>query len=53
MTIGEKIPIDVLPSVKQRLSSYKLYYESKIADFSLFSEENGIWKPKRVFKLAG
>ena len=53
MTIGEKIPEDVFPGIKQRLSSYKLYHESEIADFSLFSEENGIWEPKRVFELAG
>ena len=53
VTIGEKIPADVLPDVKKKFSRCKLHYESDIADFSLFSEENGGWQVTQVFDLGG
>jgi 2'-5' RNA ligase len=54
VTIGEHIPDDVFPAVKEEFSDYKLYYGSEITSFSLFSGEmDGMWGPVRVFGLSG
>ena len=53
VTIGNKIPDDIFPDLKKRLSRYGLHFEDIITEFSLYAETDGIWQPKRVFKLAG
>jgi 2'-5' RNA ligase len=53
VTIGECIPSEVFPHVKQRFSESKLYCEVKITSFALFSaDEKGMWKTAHVFKLS-
>jgi 2'-5' RNA ligase len=51
MTIGERIPQEVFPSVMNKFSNYKLNYECRITDFNLFTEENGVWEQMRAFEL--
>jgi 2'-5' RNA ligase len=53
VTIGNKIPDDMFLELKRKLSRYHFHYEDDITDFTLFSEANGVWQPKRVFKLEG
>jgi 2'-5' RNA ligase len=53
VTIGNKIPNVIFPELKKMLSKYRLHFEDSITDFSLYTEIDGIWQPKRVFELAG
>ena len=53
VTIGNKIPDDIFPDLKKRLSRYRFYFEENITDFTLFIETSGVWQRKRVFKLSG
>jgi 2'-5' RNA ligase len=53
VTIVERIPADLFPDIKKRLSRYRLHYEDRITDFSLFSEDNGNWQFSRVYELTG
>ena len=54
VTIGEQIPEDVFPAVKNRFSGYRLHYEIEMDSFVLFSAgEDGVWKPNCLFKLSG
>jgi 2'-5' RNA ligase len=53
VTIADKIPVKIFLDIKKRLSGYKLHYEYKVADFSLFEEESGSWQVNQVFELSG
>jgi 2'-5' RNA ligase len=53
VTISGRIPADLLPDIKKKLSRYLLHYEDQITDFSLFSEDNGNWQLNRVYELTG
>jgi 2'-5' RNA ligase len=53
VTIGEHIPDNIFPEIKKQYSKYWIHYEEKITRFILFSEKDGIWERKRVFKLVG
>jgi 2'-5' RNA ligase len=53
VTIWNRIPPNVFPAVRNRLSRYTLRYQDEITDFSLFVEENGVWELSRVFQLIG
>jgi 2'-5' RNA ligase len=53
VTIWNRIPPNVFPEVRKRLSRYTLRYQEEITDFSLFVEENDEWELSRVFKLIG
>jgi len=51
VTIGSRIPDDVLPELRQKLSRFHLYYTNYVTEFSLFIEIDGAWQRKRVFEL--
>ena len=53
MTIGERIPEEMLLGVKQRFSDYRLCYKCPVTYFSLFSEDKGKWERAQVFRLVG
>jgi 2'-5' RNA ligase len=53
VTISGRIPADLFPDIKKKLSRYRLHYEDRITDFNLFSEDNGSWQLNRVYELTG
>jgi 2'-5' RNA ligase len=53
VTIGNKIPDDIFPELKKRLSTCRLHFEDNITEFTLFAEIKGAWQSKRVFELEG
>jgi 2'-5' RNA ligase len=53
VTIGERIPAGLFPDIKKKLLKYRLYYEDRITDFSLFAGDNGNWQLSRVYELTG
>jgi 2'-5' RNA ligase len=53
VTIANGVPVKILELMKKRLSGYALRYEHKVADFSLFEEENHNWRINQVFDLTG
>ena len=54
VTIGERIPDEIFPTVKEKFSDYEINYECEIMEFSLFSDNGvGRWEVARVFELAG
>lgn len=54
VTIGDAIPADILPKVKQSLSKATPQYEFRITDFGLFAEDDaGTWAVAERFMLAG
>ncbi len=54
VTIGEQIPGDIFPEVKQSLLGENIHYECEIASFSLFSsDEDGVWTRAEVFGFSG
>jgi 2'-5' RNA ligase len=54
VTIGDAIPADILPNVKESLSKATPYYEFRITDFGLFAEDDaGTWEVAERFTLAG
>jgi 2'-5' RNA ligase len=54
VTIGDAIPADIFPKVKQNLSKAMLHYEFRITDFGLFAEDDGgTWGVAARFTLVG
>jgi 2'-5' RNA ligase len=54
VTLGEQIPDELLPSVKERFATYKLHNEVEVSSFVLVSAgEDGVWKRNRSFGLSG
>lgn len=53
-TIGEQIPKEVFPRVKDSLSSLHIRYDIEVNSFSLFSaREDDFWKSMGSFELSG
>lgn len=55
VTLGEYIPADSLPMIKEELSGFHFSYRIKVTSFTMFgSEPNNdwdIWRPVNVFKF--
>jgi len=54
VTIGDDIPSDLLPKVKQSLAKAMPHFELRITDFALFAEDAAeMWGVAERFMLAG
>jgi 2'-5' RNA ligase len=53
VTIGAKIPDQFFPDIKKKYSRLRFRFEETVTQFCLFSEKNGTWERKKVYKLEG
>jgi 2'-5' RNA ligase len=51
MTIGEKIPAHLFPTIKTHLAGFNIQKELDVNSFVLAGESGGLWETLKVFKL--